>query len=69
MPFKDEVQFEVADLLYHHAESCLLRTLIPFFMKLWSQSMDGGIGLVLFEDCGSMQPSTHLHLVTFLGIA
>ena len=51
MPFKDEVQFEVADLLYRRAE--LSSRNLDSLLQLWSQSM-GGIGFAPFEDRGSM---------------
>ena len=51
MPFEDEVQFELADLLYRRAE--LSSRNIDSLLELWSQSMDG-IGSAPFEDRGSM---------------
>lgn len=50
-PFEDEVQFELADLLYRRAE--LSSRNIDSLLELWSQSMDG-IGSAPFEDRRSM---------------
>ena len=57
MPFEDEVQFELADLLYYCAE--LSSRNIDSLLELWSQSMDG-IGLAPFEDHRSMHVAINL---------
>jgi hypothetical protein len=57
MPFKDEVQFELADLLYCCAE--LSSGNIDTLLDLWAQSIDS-IGSAPFEDCGSMHAAIDL---------